>query len=320
MRADVGIRLPTGVVGGVAPTGQALAEAARRVEALGFDSLWCLDHLLRADYVLGAATLDPVLVLGYAAGATSRLAIGTAVLVAPIRDQLWLLKQLGTLSALAGERLLLGLGAGWAEPEFVATGVPRAERGRRLDTLLAQLEHARRTGELRCGDVEIEPSPSRWKGVYVGGGSSTVKRERGRRPEMAPAVLQRIARADGWVVRSTALIEQLRHDLPMVRAAREALGRDSDGEVIRTQFVHLAAAGSRDAAVKQQMEAYATQGWRGTREEFEAAELHGTAQDVIDQLLAYRDAGVTHFVLQPVGDVGEQIERLAGSALPALRA
>ncbi len=313
---ELGIRLPTPVdpAGGDA---HAIAERAARVEELGFSSVWCMDHLLRADYGLGAATLDPVTVLPVLLTATRAIAVGTALLIAPLRQPVWLLKQLGSLSALGGERVLIGLGAGWERREFAAVGVPRSERRQRLDLVLRSLATARDQGELRLGAELIEPAPARLGGVYVGGGSSTVSREGTTQQRLAPSVLARIADADGWIARSTASPEQLRADLDQIEAART---RAQPLRVLRTSFLNLSTQPRRDRAIEEQLAAYRAAGWSGSRAEFERTQPAGTIGDVLAQIAELGAHGVSALVVQPVGDPDRQLGLIGTELLAAAHA
>src|SRR5262249_10538566 len=77
--------------------------------------------------------LDGAVVMGAVAAATSRLRLGTSVLIAPYRGPLNDARQLATIDVLSGGRLIAGVGAGWLAEEFNALGIPFAERAGRTD-------------------------------------------------------------------------------------------------------------------------------------------------------------------------------------------
>src|SRR6266702_802713 len=120
----------------------AIRRAAIQAEALGFADVWVSEHIIvpkdRA-YPPSAIFWDPVLTLTWAAAYTSRVGLGTSVLVLPMRHPLPLAKELATLQNLSGGRLILGAGVGWLEDEFDALGVPFRERGRRMDEGVAMM-------------------------------------------------------------------------------------------------------------------------------------------------------------------------------------
>src|SRR3954447_4654530 len=84
--------------------------------------------------------LDPVVTLAYLAAHTHRVKLGTGVIILPQRNPLVLAKQLASLDVLAEGRLILGIGAGYLEPEFRAIGVPLEDRGTRTDEYLGAMK------------------------------------------------------------------------------------------------------------------------------------------------------------------------------------
>jgi alkanesulfonate monooxygenase SsuD/methylene tetrahydromethanopterin reductase-like flavin-dependent oxidoreductase (luciferase family) len=110
--------------------------AAVHAESLGFESVWVVDQLVAGT---GNPILDSTLVLAGAAAVTERIGLALGVLVVPLRQRAWIAKQVTTLQHLSGGRLVLGLGVGGDrhDQSWQAVGVPRSERGRRLDATLA---------------------------------------------------------------------------------------------------------------------------------------------------------------------------------------
>lgn len=124
------------------------AEAARRVEEAGYDSVWLADRLLaaiplrsrypfnpdgRPRWALDTPFLESTMTMAMMVAGTSRVEVGVAAIVVPLRHPVVLARQIATLDALSGGRIVLGVGAGWMEEEFEALGVPYESRGRRLD-------------------------------------------------------------------------------------------------------------------------------------------------------------------------------------------
>ena len=83
--------------------------------------------------------LDPVIALTFAAAVTSRVRLGTGVIILPQRNPLVLAKELASLDVLSGGRLIFGLGVGYLAPEFAALGVPLAQHGPRSDDYVAAM-------------------------------------------------------------------------------------------------------------------------------------------------------------------------------------
>ena len=123
---------------------------ARRAEELGWSSLWVAQRLFyplepRNDYPSAPgqpwpapfeSVVDGVVTLAHVAGATARIGLGTATLVAPYVAPVVLAKQLAALDVVTGGRLVAGLSIGWSVDEYEACGVPFAQRGARFDEYL----------------------------------------------------------------------------------------------------------------------------------------------------------------------------------------
>src|SRR6266540_5061661 len=110
------------------PDAEAILLYARRAEQLGFDSLWAWDHIL-----LGSKRPFPFLeslsVLAALSTCTSRVTLGTGVLVLPLRNPVVLAKTTASIDLMSHGRLALGVAAGWYEREFEACGIPFSRRG-----------------------------------------------------------------------------------------------------------------------------------------------------------------------------------------------
>ena len=127
---------------GDAASAELLALGAARAETVGLHALWVVDHIaIPPDDAEGSGGLylDPLSTLGWLAGQTRRIELGTAVLILPYRPALPTAKVLATLQALSGERLVIGTGIGWMKAEFKAVGVPLRQRARIADETLAFL-------------------------------------------------------------------------------------------------------------------------------------------------------------------------------------
>src|SRR5436190_22566481 len=117
-----------------------LRELARRAEALGYESLWAVEHLLTARGLYGTAWLSPLETLSFAAGCTEKIALATGILIPALRNPVFVAKEIASLQYLSGGRFELGIGVGWDAHEYEVAGVPLRERGRRTDGILEGLE------------------------------------------------------------------------------------------------------------------------------------------------------------------------------------
>lgn len=199
---------------------------ATRAEELGYDSLWAGEHVVVPDPRVAPspmeptdAILDPLVLLAHLAAHTSRVLLGTGVIVLPQRNPLVLAKQVASLDVLSGGRVVLGIGAGYLEPELRALGVPMAERGTRTDEFLAAMravwteEAPAFAGEhVAFAGVAARPRPvQRPLPVVIGG--------------RTPAAYRRAARfAEGWYSFGNSP-EELAAQVAGIKAAAAELGR-----------------------------------------------------------------------------------------------
>jgi probable F420-dependent oxidoreductase len=152
---------------------EAVARVARAAEAAGFESLWGGEHVVLPDPQAPPSPmapqdriLDPVIALTYCAAVTTRVRLGTGIIILPQRNPLVLAKELASLDALSSGRLIFGIGVGYLEPEFRALGAPFAQRGAVTDDYLAAMRaiwtQARPSYQGRFvsfADVQAHPQP-----------------------------------------------------------------------------------------------------------------------------------------------------------------
>jgi len=122
--------------------------AARTAEAAGFDSVWAGEHIALPDPQVPPSpmaprdpALDSLLALTWAAAHTTTIRLVTGIVILPQRNPLVLAKEVATLDVLSGGRVMLGVGAGYLEPEFRALGANFEERGAVTNEYLEALEH-----------------------------------------------------------------------------------------------------------------------------------------------------------------------------------
>jgi probable F420-dependent oxidoreductase len=122
----------------------AIIRLATRAEALGFDSVWASDHVFNVSYVYerigDRPYYDPLTILSYIAAVTTRIGLGTSVLVLPYHHPMRLAKAAATLDVLSGGRVMLGVGVGVIAEELNAMGSPYEERGARTDEAIAIMQ------------------------------------------------------------------------------------------------------------------------------------------------------------------------------------
>jgi probable F420-dependent oxidoreductase len=201
-----------------------LLEVARHAEVRGLDSLWVTDHVIvpsQARIIYREDMLDPLAVLPWLAGVTSRIALGTSVVILPYRSPIPVAKLLASVDVLSGGRLVVGAAIGWMEGEFDALGVPFKERVSRSEealelfrTLWTQEHPEIETKHHHLHDVTFSPMPLQKPRppLYVGGNSE--------------GALRRVARfGDGWHSTSTT-VDGFRQSVETVRRFWAEAGRE----------------------------------------------------------------------------------------------
>jgi probable F420-dependent oxidoreductase len=226
-------RLPDQVVlgfglpaSGVWATPQNVDAVARRAEELGYGSLWTYQRLLApADTDWGPqyrSVLDPVVALAFAAAVTTRVRLGTAVINAPFLPAAMLAKQLASLDVLARGRLDVGLGLGWAPPEFQAVGASMEQRGARLEETFAVLRALWAEDPVSFDGTFASVPPSRFDPkpvqrphppLLVGGTAEPALRRAGRI-------------ADGWISSSRFDLRGIDTAVRTISTAAREAGRD----------------------------------------------------------------------------------------------
>lgn len=177
-----------------------LAEAARAAEAAGFDSVWAGEHIVLPDPQVPPSpmapqdpALDSLLALTWAAAHTATIRLATGIVIVPQRNPVVLAKQVATLDVLSGGRVILGVGAGYLEPEFRAVGADFSERGAITDEYLDAMralwydQHPEYHGRFAdFAGIDAHPRPLQQPIPLIVGGHS------------APAYRRAVARAHGW--------------------------------------------------------------------------------------------------------------------------
>ncbi|HEV7720647.1 MAG TPA: TIGR03619 family F420-dependent LLM class oxidoreductase [Iamia sp.] len=209
-------------------------DLARTADAAGIDGVVVPDHVAigpRTDaYPTGAFPLpvdapwlEPLGVLTAVAAVTSRLRLGTGILVAPVRPAVVLAKTVATLDVLSRGRVDLGVGTGWQREELEAAGVPWAERGRRLTDGIAACRALWETDgpvtvdrpTVAFAEIRSEPSPVQRPLPVLFSGTLHDRNVR-----------RIVELGDGWIPIMGASLDDIVAGVARLRSAYAAVGRD----------------------------------------------------------------------------------------------
>ena len=316
-----GLRIPSYAWPEIGPEdAEEFRDYCRRAEGAPFEDLWVIEHLLLAPAVYGVSWLDPFVTLALAAGVTDRVGLGTSALVMPLRHPVLLAKEIASLQALSRGRFILGVATGWDEKEFAVMDVPLKERGKRTDEgleivfrLLTEEDVTFEGGFFRFEGVAIHPRvdpPPLW----VAGGSLGHAPETPDKPYIAPAVLRRILRADGWMCRSSGSdLDMVRKDWGEVQRFLEENGRDPRTLTFgHTQFVHVVETDSTEEALEEQMPHFLrVMGTHRTAEDLRASYLLGTIEEIQGRIAALAEIGLEYLIVTPVSNEPAQVELIS---------
>lgn len=298
---------------------RALVSYFPKVEQAGFSALWVIDHLLIAPNVYSVAWQDPMITLAVAAGVTEEIKLGTAILCAPFRHPTITAKEVASIDHLAGGgRVILGIGTGHDDKEFASVGIPRKERGKRTDealeliSLLLSEDDVHYEGRFYSVEegTSLYPRPEKPIPIWIGGGSQVHIVDNVDTPNMAPAVLSRIGRHDGWICRSSGTSpEIIASDISSVTNYLADRRDMSTFTMSHAQWLHIVDSTDRDAVVAEQLAAYRTvMDVKRSDEDLQKAYLFGTIDEITDRIRELGDAGVDQLLLNPLTADEKQID------------
>ncbi len=292
------------------PDPRALVEYGVWVEQLGYELLWVWDHIL-----LGTEphfpVADAMTVLTAVAARTSRIRLGTGVLVLPLRNPLLLAKQVATLDLLAEGRLELGVASGWYKREFDAVGVPFNQRGRimdkNLDIMIRLWTEPEVTADIppynmRQAVMFPKPASRPYPKLLIGGYVEAVLKRAGQR-------------GDGWLTYFYTPNSFLRSWVKVCDYAREA-GRDP-AALHSCNQLPIIVGPSREAVQERMMEWLNTEwDFAGWSESTADSAIMGTVAECLAQLREHERVGTQRIVLVPYHYEREQIATIAREILP----
>jgi probable F420-dependent oxidoreductase len=296
---------------------------ARKADDLGFDALWVAEHFLEAPGLYGTVWMSPLLCLAHAASVTTRIRLATGLLILPYYHPVTLAREIQTLWHLSGGRFVLGVGPGWDQHEFETLGMKLGERGRRTDEIIAALRRLLTERDVsfagkhyRFEHVTIDPILPRLPELWVGGGSKIQTSLSPDKPYIAPAVLARIAGADGWLARAAGSQQMVKDDVRAIREHLATIGRKPDSlRYGHLNFTHLVDTNDRDKALALQRPIFErVMGTHRTFENLQQSYFLGTTRDIVERIRDLESSGIQDMVLATCDYDLEQLERFADIA------
>jgi probable F420-dependent oxidoreductase len=296
------------------PDARALVDYGVRMEELGFDSLWVWDHIL-----LGVKPnfpiIDSLTTLTAIAARTSRIKLGTGILVLPLRNPVVLAKQLSSMDQLSNGRLLMGMASGWYKREFDAVGVPFDQRGKIMDENLEILTRFW-TEDLVSGE---------WPHHSIPAGVMYPKPVQKPRPPIliggyVDRVLKRAAVAgDGWLTYFYKP-DSFAAARAKIRGFASEAGKDPDALLNAAQLPIMVGKSRADVEARM-ME------WLGTEWDYASwsdstkdSAILGTVDECVAQLREHLAVGVQKIIFVPYRYEAEQIDIIAREIIPRLKA
>ena len=210
---------------------EAVRRMAQAIERIGYDHIDIFDHVVMGHpmdgrppgpYNAAMPIIEALMGLSYLAAVTSRVTLGTEVLVLPQREPTLVAKQISTLDTLSGGRVRLGIGVGWQESEYEAMGEDFHTRGARMDEAIqllrvywgeARVDFSGKAYRAVAMAMEPKPPQGRALPVWIGGNSE--------------AALRRVGRlGDGWLASRITDADDARRCIDAIRRHAKEAGRD----------------------------------------------------------------------------------------------
>jgi alkanesulfonate monooxygenase SsuD/methylene tetrahydromethanopterin reductase-like flavin-dependent oxidoreductase (luciferase family) len=289
----VGVVLDTaeGALQGRTPTFRELQEMTRAAEQVGLDSIWLCDHLLyRFPGREESGMWEVFTMLSALAAMTTRITFGTLVVCTSFRPPALLAKMADTIDEITGGRLILGLGAGWHQPEYEAFGYPFDHLAGRFEEAMQVIAPLLREGrvDFQGQYYSVHNCVLRPRGPSRNGPPILIA---GRRPRMLQLTAQYAdAWNTAWHVEPTVVKERYEE----FKKACAVVGRDpASVELTVGTAVRLPSADE-------------TAG--------EGKAILGSHEEIARQLQSFAEVGVSHLIvaLEPAGiESIEQFGRIA---------
>jgi probable F420-dependent oxidoreductase len=241
-----------GMGSGICADPSVAARVAQRAEALGFESLWTGEHVVLPDPRKAPSPappefpmLHPSTVLAYVAAVTHRVKLGTGIVLIAQRNPVVLAKEMASLDVLSKGRLILGIGAGYLEPEFAALGIPFHQRGARTDEYVPAMralwtqEKPTFAGKyVKFSGIQARPRPVQPGGppIVVGGASDAALERAARYAQGWYGFAMDVAQAKDCVTRLAKIVEKTKRPASLGPLEMSITPRGRITPVLRDEF------------------------------------------------------------------------------------
>ena len=283
-----------------------LTNIVQEAEEQGFHTAWLPEHIIQPS-TYDFARPEPLTTLAYLAGQTSQIHLGTGILLLPLRNPVHVAKAALNIQFLSGERFELGVGLGYDEGDFQATGVDFGSRSQifsegisLLGELLNESSVSFSGDHYHLEDITVEPQLDNPPKIVVAGGGITRDGNR----MIRRAVKERLLSVDGWIATSSATPETAKQDWDIFSEFVEKNGKDpGEYRTIVQDRTYLVAEGTSQDVRAKQREMF-DRILAGNRDA-DWAEQHyslGTVSEIRDSFTQYRDLGFDHLniILPPL--------------------
>ncbi|HEY2987067.1 MAG TPA: LLM class flavin-dependent oxidoreductase [Candidatus Binatia bacterium] len=281
----------------------------KRAEELGFHSIWVQEQAVLRP---AAAALEGITMLSYAAAVTRRVRLGMAVFLINLRNPIQLAKSLASLDQLSQGRLIAGVGLGAVTRLYQAYGLSPEKRLARFNealTLIQKLwteDNINFEGQfwqLKNATLVPKPIQKPHPPIWLGGSE--------------PAALRRaVRRGSGFIGAGSVSTANYKEQVKIIRQAL-AEEKKNPAEFTIGKRVYLAVDRDRERAAKRLKEWFGA--YYGVADLAEKVSIWGSPEECAAQLSEIAAAGARVLALNPVFDLAEQMEILAGEVIPRVK-
>jgi probable F420-dependent oxidoreductase len=287
---------------------EAIHRYIKRAEELGFHSLWVQEQAVLRQ---AASAVEGITMLSYAAALTQRIRLAMAVFLINLRSPIWLAKSLASLDQLSRGRLIAGVGLGAVTRLYQAYGLSAEKRVARFNEALTLIEKLwtednfnfdGQFWQLKNATLVPKPFQKPHPPIWLGGS--------------APAAVERAARrANGFMGAGSSSTDAFKEQVKILNEALAAEHKDPAHFTVGKR-VYIAVDRDRERAAKRLTEWFGA--YYGAPDLAEKVSVWGPPEECAEKLRGIIDAGGRVINLNPVYDMTEQMEMLAGEVVPRL--